>query len=79
MRCFSCGARFPMGKNRCLYCGQWRSREVYVPFWGVVGGVVGSLIGFTLWNVSGALLLGLIGIIACELGARFAFRASGKA
>ena len=52
--------------------GGPRSRTSYVHFWGVVGGIVGSLVGYTFFDVAGALAGGFIGIVGCELAARWA-------
>jgi hypothetical protein len=43
---------------------------IYVHLCGVVGGVVGSLVGFTSYDLAGALPVGLIGVVVCELAAR---------
>jgi len=51
-------------------CGGPQSRTSYVQFCGVVSGIVGSLIGYTLFDLSGALVGGFLGIVACELTAR---------
>jgi len=39
-----------------------------------VGGIVGSLIGFTFFDMIGALAGGLLGIVLAELGARVLLR-----
>jgi len=54
--------------------GSAATRMSYVHFCGVVGGIVGSLIGYTLFDVGGALVGGFLGILACELVARRALR-----
>jgi hypothetical protein len=51
---------------------------IYVHLWGVVGGVVGSLAGFTLYDLGGALLGGLLGMVVLEMGARMAFQLKAK-
>jgi hypothetical protein len=51
---------------------------IYVRLWGVVGGVVGSLAGFTLYDLGGALVGGLLGIVVFELAARMALRQKTK-
>jgi len=58
------------GNKVCASCGWARSKTSYVHFWGVVGGIVGSLIGYTFFDVMGALAGGFLGIVACELAAR---------
>jgi hypothetical protein len=40
-----------------------KSRLIYAHFWGVMGGIAGSLIGFTLWDMFGAFAGGAIGIV----------------
>jgi hypothetical protein len=72
MKCYCCGAPISGGQGRCLYCGHRLTRLHYVLLWGIVGGVGGSLLGFTLWNMPGALAFGLLGIIVCEAAARLA-------
>jgi hypothetical protein len=51
----------------------------YVPLRGIAGGVVGSLLGFTLWDMAGALVGGLLGVVVCEAMARLALRARTSA
>lgn len=54
-------------------CSSWsgsRARTSYIQFCGVVGGIVGSLIGYTFFDVLGALVGGFLGIVACGLAAR---------
>jgi len=46
----------------------------FVHFCGVAGGLIGSFIGFTLYDVGGSLLGGLLGIVLCELAAWSAVR-----
>jgi len=79
MQCYKCGATIPVEKNSCPLCGSPRSKLIYVHLWGVVGGVVGSLLGFTFSNTAGALVGGLLGIVACEVGARLWFQTRSKA
>jgi len=79
MQCYKCGATIPVEKKVCPSCGSPRSKLIYVPFWGVIGGIVGSLLGFTLWGMAGALAGGLLGIIALEAVARLRFRKRNNA
>jgi hypothetical protein len=51
---------------------------IFVHLCGVIGGVVGSLIGFTFYNLAGALVGGLAGIVACETAAILVFRSRPK-
>jgi hypothetical protein len=57
-----------------MCCGRARSRMIYIHLWGVIGGLAGSWIGFTFYDVAGALTGGLLGIMACEIVATIAFR-----
>jgi hypothetical protein len=79
MKCYCCGAPISGGQARCQYCGHRLTRLYYLPVWGISGGVVGSLLGFTLWNMAGALVLGLFGIIVCEVAGRLTLHARGSA
>jgi len=79
MQCYKCGATIPIENNACPSCGSPRSKLIYVHLLGVVGGVVGSLFGFTLSNTAGALVGGLLGIVAFEVGARLCFQTRSKA
>ena len=74
MQCYACGQNIPTGNKVCPSCGKAPSRMIYVHFCGVIGGIAGSLIGYTLFDTVGALAGGLTGIVACELLARLAFR-----
>jgi hypothetical protein len=60
MQCVNCGKPIRFLRNRCPECGQEASPYVHLA--GVFLGVVGSLIGFTFFQVPGVLLGGLIGI-----------------
>jgi hypothetical protein len=51
-----------------------RPALVYAPFLATAGGLVGSLIGFTLAGPLAALAGGLGGILLCELAARCLLR-----
>jgi len=42
-----------------------KSRPIHAHFWGVVGGIAGSLIGFTLNGVLAGFIGGAIGIFLC--------------
>jgi hypothetical protein len=55
-------------------CGREKSKLIYVHLCGVLGGVLGSLIGFTFFGMLGALLGGLLGIMASEIGATILLR-----
>jgi hypothetical protein len=79
MQCYKCGATIPVERKACPSCGSPRSRLIYVPFWGVIGGIVGSLLGFTFWSTAGALAGGLLGIVVCEVVARLRFQKRSKA
>ena len=78
MQCYKCGCEMAFGERVCRQCGWQRSNLIYAPFCAVVGGITGSLIGFTLFDMIGALPGGLVGIILAEIGARKILR-SGKA
>jgi hypothetical protein len=78
MQCYKCGYEMAFGQTACQQCGWQRSNLIYAPFCAVAGGIVGSLLGFTLFDMIGALLGGLLGIILAEIGARKMLR-SGKA
>lgn len=54
----------------CTSWGASRTGMSYVHFCGVVGGIVGSLIGYTFFDILGALMGGFLGIVACGLAAR---------
>ena len=62
MQCYHCGNTIPTGMRRCPSCGHAASRMIYVHLCGVIGGILGSLIGFTLINLPAALVGGLLGI-----------------
>jgi len=70
MQCYTCGREMASGESTCRSCGWHRSKLIYTPFCGVVGGFVGSLIGFTFFDMTGALLGGLFGIVVAEASAR---------
>jgi hypothetical protein len=74
MQCYYCGNHIPMGARGCPACAQPRSKLIYVHLCGVIGGIIGSLIGFTVYDVPGALAGGLLGILIAEFGARWALR-----
>jgi len=74
MQCYHCGGNIPWRNKFCPSCGHTRSRLIYVHLWGVIGGLIGSLIGFTLYDLGGSLLGGVLGIVTCELAAWLAFR-----
>ena len=74
MQCYYCGGEIRSPAKVCPACGHIRSRMIYVHLCGVVGGVCGSLIGFTFYDLGGALVGGLVGILACEAVATIGFR-----
>ena len=74
MQCYRCGYEMALGQRTCPQCGWGRSNAIYAPFCAVVGGVVGSLIGFTLFDMIGALSGGLLGIVVAEIAARLVLR-----
>lgn len=76
MPCPNCGkdAMFPLTR-RCTGCGRDLSPNIHLL--GVLGGVAGSLIGFTFYNTAGALAGGLLGILLYVLG-RMIFQKSKK-
>jgi hypothetical protein len=74
MRCYYCGNALSTSAKECPSCGRINSRLSYVHICGIIGGVVGSLIGFTAFQVEGALVGGLVGILLAELAGRLAFR-----
>lgn len=78
MQCYTCGRDIGSQDRVCPGCGRPRSRLIYVPIFGVVGGLVGSLAGFTLFDSLGALIGGLLGIVLAEVGARFLLRPRGS-
>jgi len=74
MQCYTCGNIFPAGMKQCPSRGRPRSKMIYVHLCGVIGGVVGSFIGFTLYDLAGTLVAGLLGIVIFEVGAALAFQ-----
>jgi hypothetical protein len=74
MQCSHCGGSIPHGSRACPSCGHPRSRLIYLRLFGVAGGILGSLAGFTLHDLAGAFLGGLVGIVAFELAGWLAFR-----
>lgn len=74
MQCYYCGQHFPAGTTFCPACGHAKTRLSYVHLLGVIGGVAGSLVGFTLFDMAGALVGGLAGILLSEAGGYLAFR-----
>jgi hypothetical protein len=74
MQCYYCGAHIPHGIKMCPHCGNVRSRLIYVHLWGVIGGITGCLIGFTLSNVGWGLLGGLLGILVFDGAAKLLLR-----
>jgi hypothetical protein len=79
MQCYKCGYGMALGQRACPRCGWRRSNLIYAPLCAVVGGIVGSLVGFTLFDMVGALPGGLLGIMAAEVGARLLFRTNNDA
>lgn len=76
MRCPNCGNRILLFARRCSVCTRDLSPYVHLP--GVLGGVLGSLLGFTFFNFAGALGGGLLGIILYVVGADIYHRCRGK-
>lgn len=77
MRCPNCGKDdLFLLTSRCPDCGRDLSPNVHLL--GVLGGVIGSLIGFTFYNMAGALTGGLLGILLYVLG-RMIFHRGKKA
>lgn len=74
MQCYTCGSEIKAGQKVCSSCGQASSKLIYVHFCAVVAGIVGSLIGYTLYDMTGAFLAGLFGIVAAEVSARLVLR-----
>jgi hypothetical protein len=73
-RCYYCGSSIPAAAPECPACGRGRSKLVYILLWGVIGGLAGSLTGFTAYGVAGALAGGLVGILLFEIAARLSCR-----
>ena len=62
-------------EGETMRCCQYKSFLTYIPFWGTIGGLMGSFIGFSIYNhVLGALLGGLVGIVGCEAMVKAVFR-----
>jgi hypothetical protein len=78
MQCYHCGSSIPLAARTCPVCGQARSWLIYTRLCSAAGGLVGSFLGFSLYDVPGALVGGLAGIVVCEVAARFALRPHGK-
>jgi hypothetical protein len=55
-----------------------KSSAIHTHFWGVVGGIAGSLIGFTLNGVLAGFIGGAIGIVLCWSIARAASDKSNR-
>jgi hypothetical protein len=78
MQCYNCGHEMAHGEKVCTACGRPRSRLIYAPFCGVLGGIVASIIGFTLYDVAGALIGGLLGILIAWFAARSLLASADK-
>lgn len=61
-----------MFRNKCGHCGA--DQSPFLHFTGVALGIVGSLVGFTLFDLTGALIGGLLGIVLYVIGTRLLFR-----
>lgn len=67
MRCPRCGNDgLYFLARRCGGCGCDLSPSIHL--FGVLGGVMGSLLGFTFYGVTGALAGGLLGILLYVYG-----------
>jgi hypothetical protein len=73
-QCYYCGGSIPAAARECPACGRGRPRLGYAHLWGVLGGLAGSLAGFTAYDVAGALAGGMLGILLFELAAHLAIR-----
>jgi hypothetical protein len=76
MQCYGCGAHIPLRAEACPACGHLKSRLIYAHLCGVIGGVAGSLVGYTFYDMAGAFAAGLAGIIVLWVGARWLFAPS---
>ena len=72
MHCRNCGKFVWIFRDKCSHCGA--DQSPYLHLTGVALGIVGSLIGFTLFNVTGALIGGLLGIVLYVVSTRLLFR-----
>lgn len=68
MYCRNCGRFVPIFRDKCGHCGA--DHSPYLHLVGVVLGIIGSLIGFTLFHVPGALIGGFFGILLYVAGSR---------
>lgn len=72
MYCPKCGKVVLIFRNRCGHCGADQAPDVH--FLGVLLGIVGSLIGFTFFEIPGAVIGGFLGIVLYVVGSRLIFR-----
>jgi hypothetical protein len=61
MNCTRCGHRLWFLARKCPGCG--RDLSPYVHLLGVLGGLGGSFIGYSLFNMGGAIVGGLLGVL----------------
>jgi len=72
MHCPKCGKFVLIFRNRCGHCGA--DQSPFLHFLGVFLGVVGSVIGFTIFDIPGAFIGGFLGILLYVVGSRLIFR-----
>lgn len=75
MRCPNCGNTIFFLTRRCSRCMRDLSPYVHLP--GVLGGVLGSLLGFALFDFAGAMIGGLLGILLYVSGTQIYHRVHG--
>jgi uncharacterized OB-fold protein len=67
MECYSCGQNILAHAQVCPACGSPRSKRVYISLWGILGGLIGSFVGYSIAGMPSAIILGLVGIAGFEL------------
>ena len=71
MKCSTCDHEVSADVRICPACGTNRYSSPYVQLAGVIGGVAGSLLAYTLFsNMFVALVGGLAGVLIGVLGAK---------